>query len=110
MKSNRALRVGVLALLVSVAGMSLLSAQVSPAKPEPTKTSADEHRVTPGRELVEASNASAGREEGGNKKEKDEMEEFRHSPSVAWISQKLHISVSAAYWLSFVLNFAIIGA
>src|SRR5215468_2034144 len=110
MKSHAARRIlGLVLLLVSLGSPLVLCAQDAPATSGPKKTREDEPRVTPGRELVEASNASAGREEGHNKEEKNEMEEFKHSPSVSWISQKLHISVQSAYWLSFVLNFAIIA-
>ena len=111
MKSNRALRIGLLALLLlSSGGVISLRAQEAPPASEPKKTSPEEGRTTPGRELSEASNESLGREEGGNKEEKDEMEEFKQSPSVAWISRMLHVSVQTAYWISFVFNFAVIAA
>jgi F-type H+-transporting ATPase subunit b len=99
---NRGLRIVLALLLLSSAGIALSRAQDAPPPPEPQKTSADDTRVTPGRELVHASREAAG-------EEKDEMEEFKHSPSVAWISRTLHVSVPTAYWISFTLNFAVIA-
>ena len=106
MKSYRPLRIVILALLLaSCASLLALRAQDAQAAPEPPRSGA---RTTPGREMAQASNESVGREEGG-KEEKDEMEEFKHSPSVSWISRKLHISLQSAYWLSIFLNFAVVG-
>ena len=74
----------------------------------PKQENTEPHRAGPGRQMVHASNESVGREE--SKEEKDEMEEFKHSPSVAWISRMLHVSLQSAYWISFILNFAVIAA
>jgi F-type H+-transporting ATPase subunit b len=101
--SNRALRIILALLLVSTAGVVLSRAQDASPPPEPQKASADDARVTPGRELAHASHEAAG-------EEKDEMEEFKQSPSVAWISRLLHVSVPTAYWISFILNFTVIAA
>lgn len=109
MKSNRIFRIALLALLlVSCAGVFTLRAQEAPAPPKQNQENSDAKRVTPGREMVHASNESVGRKD--KKEEKDEMEEFKQSPSVSWISHKLHISLQSAYWLSDVLNFVVIGA
>jgi F-type H+-transporting ATPase subunit b len=110
MKSNRILQIAFLALLL-IGGTRLVvvHAQEAPAS-EPKKTATEEPRVTPGRELAHESNESVGRDESGGKEEKDEMEEFKHSPSVAWISHQLHVSLQTAYWISFILNFAVIAA
>lgn len=110
MKSNRSLQIAVLALLLmSGAGLVVVRAQEAPAS-EPKKTATEEPRVTPGRELAHESNESVGRDESGGKEEKDEMEEFKQSPSVAWISHKLHVSLRTAYWISYLLNFVVIAA
>jgi len=104
MKSLGIWRIGVLALLLlSSTGVVWSRAQDTTPPPEPQKTSDDHTRITPGRDLVHESREAAG-------EEKDEMAEFKQSPSVNWISRKLHISVQNAYWLSVVLNFVVIGA
>jgi F-type H+-transporting ATPase subunit b len=100
MKSNRALRIAILALLlVGCVGLPLRAQEA----PKPKQSSTDEARQGPGRQLVHESREAAG-------EEKDEMEEFKHSASLSWISRKLHISLGSAYWFSFVLNFVVIGA
>jgi len=103
MKSNRIFRIALLVLLlVSCAGIVMLRAQEAPAPPQPEQAATDEAPRGPGRQLVHGSREAAG-------EEKDEMEEFKHSASVSWISRKLHISLQSAYWLSFVLNFVVIA-
>jgi F-type H+-transporting ATPase subunit b len=100
MKSNRASRIAILALLlVGCVGLPLRAQEA----PKPKQSSTDEARQGPGRQLVHESREAAG-------EEKDEMEEFKHSASLSWISHKLHISLGSAYWFSFVLNFVVIGA
>jgi len=103
MKSNRALLIGALALLFvsSVAFLSLHAQE--PARPEPTKTSADEAPTTPGRQLVHESREAAG-------EEKDEMDEFKHSPSVQLVHRLTGLSVQNSYWACFIFNFAVIAA
>lgn len=113
MKSNRTWRIGLGTLLFFVCmGLCALRAQEAPPSPEPKKTSSDEARTTPGREMVHASNESVGREEGGKEKseEKDEMEQFKHSSSVQAIHRLTGLSVQQSYWASVVLNFAVIAA
>ena len=61
--------------------------------------------ATPGRELAQ-SREPAGEE----KEEKDEMEEFKHSASVRMISRITGLSMQQSYWLSVLLNFAVIAA
>ncbi len=57
---------------------------------------------TPGRELAHESREAAG-------EEKDEMDEFKHSPSVQLISRLTGLNLQQSYWLSVVLNFAVIA-
>jgi F-type H+-transporting ATPase subunit b len=103
MKSNRVLRAMILALALISCVAVTLRAQDAPAHPQPKQAGADEARRGPGRQLAHESREAAG-------EEKDEMEEFKHSASLSWISRKLHISLGSAYWFSFVLNFVVIGA
>jgi F-type H+-transporting ATPase subunit b len=111
MKLSPSSRTGILAvLLVAAAGIVLLRAQNAAPTPAPEQTRADDTRRTPGREMVHASNESVGREENSGKEEKDEMEEFKHSPSVQLISRLTGLSLQQAYWASVVLNFALIAA
>ncbi len=59
--------------------------------------------ATPGRQLAHESREAAG-------EEKDEMEEFKHSASVQLISRITGLNLQQSYWLSIVLNFAVIAA
>ncbi|HXJ88600.1 MAG TPA: ATP synthase F0 subunit B [Candidatus Binatia bacterium] len=103
MKSNRALRIGALVLLF-VSSVALVSVHAQePAHPEPAKTSSDEARATPGRQLVHESREAAG-------EEKDEMEEFKHSASVQLVHRLTGLSVQNSYWACFIFNFAVIAA
>ena len=103
MKANRALLIGALALLfASSVAFVPVHAQES-ARPEPTKTSDDDARISPGRQLVHESREAAG-------EEKDEMEEFKRSPSVQLISRITGLNLQQSYWACFVLNFVVIAA
>ena len=42
--------------------------------------------------------------------EKDKMEEFKHSPSVQLISRLTGLNLQQSYWLSVIINFAVIAA
>jgi len=103
MKSNRLLRIGVLALLISCAGAVSIRAQESAAVPAPNQARADDSRTTPGRQLAHESREAAG-------EEKDEMEEFKHSASVQAIHRITGLSVQQSYWASVLLNFVVIAA
>lgn len=103
MKFYGALRIGLLGLLVSAAGIVGLRAQNTPAAPEPKKTRPEQRRMTPGHELVHESREAAG-------EEKDEMQEFKHSPSVEMISRITGLNLQQAYWASVLLNFVVIAA
>lgn len=52
-------------------------------------------------ELAEASREAAG--------EKEQNAEFKFSPSVRWLGKELGIGVHGAYWLAFILNFAVLA-
>jgi F-type H+-transporting ATPase subunit b len=54
-----------------------------------------------GRELAEASREAAG--------ENEENAQFKFSPSVRWLGKVLGIGVHGAYWLAFILNFAVLA-
>jgi len=109
MKSNRQLRIGVLALLlVSCVAPPSLRGQDSTAVPEPSQAepnqaNADDSRTTPGRQLVHQSREAAG-------EEKDEMEEFKHSASVQAIHRITGLTIQQSYWASVLLNFVVIAA
>jgi len=101
MKSNGATRILVLALLlVSSGGTFALRAQESPAG-QPTQSTSD-GEARPGRALVHESREAAG-------EENDEMEEFKHSPSVQMISRITGLNLKQSYWLSVFVNFAVIA-
>lgn len=104
MKMNRIVRIGILALLLAgSAGVVYLRAQTAPATPEPNQSSSDEANMTPGRQLVHESREAAG-------EEKDEMDEFKHSPSVQAVHRITGLSVQNSYWACFVFNFVVIAA
>jgi F-type H+-transporting ATPase subunit b len=88
-------------LLVVSLGRVIVRAQEGPAA-DKTHTRDDAARVTPGRELVHESREAAGQE-------KDEMDEFKHSGSVQLISRLTGLNLQQSYWLSLVLNFAVIA-
>jgi len=91
-------------LIIDATGVSV-RAQEQPPAPQQNQVTAEPEQAGPGRQLAHESREAAGQE----KDEKDEFAEFKHSPSVSWISRKLNISIQSAYWLSFVFNFAVIG-
>jgi F-type H+-transporting ATPase subunit b len=97
-------RATVLALsMVSCACVASLRAQDKPAaSDQPSVSSADKQRG-PGQQLVHESKEAAGTE-------KDEMAEFKQSGSVKAIARLTGLSLQQAYWLSVVLNFAVIAA
>ena len=61
-----------------------------------------DQRIHPGRELVHESREAAG-------EEKDEFEGFKHSASVGLISRLTGLNLQHSYWLSMILNFAVIA-
>ncbi len=100
MKSNRALQIGILALLLAGCVCLPLRAQEAP---KPKQAGSDETQMGPGRQLVHESRKASG-------EEKDEMEEFKHSGSVQMISRITGLNTQQSYWASVVFNFAVIAA
>jgi len=95
--SMRLLLVYVLALLF-VAGVGLASVRAQDAGSAPEQNqSTDVQRSTPS-----AKEAAAA-------EEKDETEQFKHSPSVRAISRLTGLNLDQAYWVSVGLNFAVIA-
>ena len=112
---SRIIRKGFLALMmVSCASLVPLRAQEQPAHPQQKEAAPPEQRKPstdksasqsygPGRQLAHESNEAAG--EG-----KDEMPEFKESASVRLIGRLTRLNLQQSYWLSVVLNFAVIAA
>jgi F-type H+-transporting ATPase subunit b len=92
-----------LALLLSFSGaMMSLRAQEPAASPQPEKPDSAHKSGGPGHQLAHETREAAG-------EEKDEMAEFKQSPSVQWIAKKTRLSLQHAYWLSILMNFVVIG-
>jgi len=111
---NRIVRTCLLALLMmSCSGAVLVCTQDVRAqdRPKSSERSSDQpevrqdksQRPSVGQQLAHETREAAG-------EEKDENAQFKQSASVSWISRKLHISLLNAYWLSIVLNFAVVGS
>ena len=92
----------VLAILMASGAYTTLRAQEQPSGAKQNEDTADAARLTPGRQLAHESREAAG-------EEKDEMAEFKQSASVNAISRITGLSLRQAYWLSVVLNFAVIA-
>ncbi len=91
------------ALVFCSAGLISSRAQGPGSVPEQKQTATQpEHQPGPGRQLVHESREAAG-------EEKDEMEEFKHSASVQLISRLTGLNLQQSYWLSVILNFAVIA-
>lgn len=101
--SQKRLWTAVLAASFVCCAAALLRAQQPASPPEQTRDSKADSRVRPGRELAHESREAAG-------EEKDEMEEFKHSSSVQLISRLTGLNLQQSYWLSVILNFAVIAA
>jgi F-type H+-transporting ATPase subunit b len=103
--TTRIVRICLLVLLtVSALGFASLHAQEQPASPAQQQVTNDRAQQTggPGRQLVHGSNEAAG-------EEKDEREEFKHSPSVLLISRLTGLNPQRSYWLSVISNFIVIA-
>jgi F-type H+-transporting ATPase subunit b len=100
---SRAIRSSLLALLLAncVSWIPAL-AQEQPSAPEHRPASSDPPQRGVGAQLAHESNEAAG-------EEKDETEQFKHSPSVRLIARLTGLNLQQSYWLSVVLNFAVIA-
>jgi F-type H+-transporting ATPase subunit b len=98
-------RISALALLlVGGTGFIPVRAQVEPPAPVRDQ-SVDQNKrrsAGPARQLAHESREAAG-------EENDEMEEFKHSASVQAISRLTGLNTRQSYWLSIILNFAVIA-
>jgi F-type H+-transporting ATPase subunit b len=101
----KSVRAGLLALLILTAGSAFgsLRAQDKVAPPEPLLAGDSSSQPRgPGEQLAHESREAAG-------EEKDETAEFKQSPSVRMIAKWTGLSLEHAYWLSVLLNFAVIA-
>lgn len=92
-----------LVLLLPVFGLTGQS-QSSQSSPEPAPQSVPNPNQGPhsiSRQLVEQSREAAG---------EDDQAQFKHSPSVEFLSKFTGGNLEYAYWLAVVINFAIIAA
>ena len=103
-----------LALLLVVGYASVLaqSSAQKPAPPKPsdaTVQSAPEpsaaERQTSGEQPLGSQLAEASREAAGE----DEHAAFKYSPSVKWLAAHTGLSVIQAYWMFFIINFAVVA-
>jgi F-type H+-transporting ATPase subunit b len=101
--SRTIVRACLLLLLASLALPGSVCALTSSLQQQ--KSSADSGQQATG---VRGQSAHASREAAGD--EKDEMAEFKQSPSVRLIARITRLSLQQSYWLSVVLNFAVIAA
>src|SRR5512146_1527882 len=97
-------RFALLLAFLMCAGFALAIAQEAPQNPQTTQTEQKPKEAgQPGlaEQLAKTSNEAAG--------EEDETAAFKESPSVQWIARHTGLSPKAAYWVSIVLNFAIVA-
>ena len=105
---------GGLACLLLMMGAAAAAQNSSPAGPEAHKSVRQERAAKAakaragentgtnfGAQLAQASREAAG--------ENDENAQFKFSPSVRWMGSVLGLGVHGAYWLAFILNFAILA-
>jgi len=102
--SKKAWRVTRVALLVlSCVSMVWASAHRSPVPDQSqSRSDVEQQSAGPGHQLAHESREAAG-------EEKDEMDEFKHSPSVALISRITGLSLQNSYWLGMLLNFVVVA-
>ncbi len=91
-----------MALLIIGAASVSVRAQEQPPAPQQNQVASEPQRVGPGRQLAHESREAAG-------EEKDEMDEFKHSSSVQLVSRLTGLNLQQSYWLSVILNFAVIA-
>jgi F-type H+-transporting ATPase subunit b len=100
---KKALLASAVVLFLMFSAVVLVRAQEQPPAPEQNQQTSEPQHAGPGRQLVHESREAAG-------EEKDEMEEFKRSASVQLVAKYLTGgNLRTAYWLCFVLNFAVIG-
>jgi F-type H+-transporting ATPase subunit b len=104
MTGSKTVSRALIALLLVLGCAGLVLARGQQASDAALKQTSDMSptRATPGQELAHESREAAG-------EEKDEMEEFKHSASVRLISRLTGLNLQQSYWLSVVLNFAVIA-
>jgi F-type H+-transporting ATPase subunit b len=90
------------ALLICCAGPVSIRAQEPAGAPEQKQAEPQHRSPGPGRQLAHQSREAAGEEQ-------DEMEEFKHSSSVQLIARLTGLNLQQSYWLSVILNFAVIA-
>jgi len=83
--------------------VTLRAQETAPPEQEQQSSDSAQEPGGPGQQLAHQSNEAAG-------EEKDEMQEFKESASVRGIARLTGLSLEHAYWLSMVLNFAVIAA
>jgi len=91
---------GLLAVLI----VSLSAVQVRAQEPTPSQQQSDsaQQSIGAGRQLAHGSREGAG-------EEKDETAEFKQSASVRLIARLTGLNLQQSYWLSVILNFAVIA-
>lgn len=91
-----------LSLLLLCGPAFIAQAQQPPSPAGQNQDAGDSADFHPGRQLAHESREAAG-------EEKDEMEQFKRSPSVQLISRLTGLNLRQSYWLSMLLNFAVIA-
>jgi F-type H+-transporting ATPase subunit b len=93
-----------LLLVIGVGGLPPVRAQEKSASPDQPQVSKDttQHPEGPARQLAHESREAAG-------EEKDEMAEFKQSPSVEFVAHLTGLKLQQSYWLCVGLNFAVIA-
>ncbi|HTS38408.1 MAG TPA: ATP synthase F0 subunit B [Candidatus Solibacter sp.] len=99
---KRIFAASVLALLFIIDVNGKAQSQEQPPAPDQHQNASEPDQVRPGRELAHESREAAG-------EEKDEMAEFKQSASVKAIARLTGLNLQQSYWLSVVLNFAVIA-
>jgi F-type H+-transporting ATPase subunit b len=97
---KRIIRAGSLALLVVCVGGTIAARAQEPAAPPQKKAEAEPRQRGPAQDLVHETREAAG---------EDETAEFKQSASVKAIARIMGLSVSHAFLLSDLLNFAVIA-
>lgn len=101
----------VLLACVLTLGLSIVSVAQSASQPAKSSYQGQGSPTVAGGGAAEQQLATASKQAAGEQvKQQDENAQFKESPSIQWMSKKLHISTGAAYWISLLLNFAVIAA